>query len=603
MRRWAALRFGLVLALTTTSFGLCAAPSPLAGEGAPGHDSADRQAQPAETASFPSLYTDPQPFLAAIAAERQPAPARPPTVTGITVPHHLLAADLIARGFWAAQGNRYDRIVILSPDHFNRSRKPLATSAHDFDTVFGRLATDRDAVGTLVADSELFEVSDLFDREHGIAALLPFAKHFFPDAKIVPIAISLRAGRAEWDRATALLEKLAGPGTLVVQSTDYSHYLPVVASLARDQETLNVIAAEDPAAIERLVSSDHMDSRGAQYVQMSLQASRGSRGTVIASRNSVEYVPHASRTTSYLVSVYATETEAFPYAYPDQEVLVFGGDAFPGRWLTKALATPAIADAIAARVRTLTGGAPLVLNLEGVLLTEPPEGIGDHLHAIHAGLALPILKAMNVKAAGLANNHSFDLGRDGYRETIAHLERTGIMPMPHGRVADLGPVRIIPLNFVGRNDRSGFPVVREGDLDTLCRAAARPPLVAFVHWGVEYATDIGPAEYEAARNLHRCGVGAIIGAHSHRAAARIEAPQGGEYALLPSLGNFLFDQTSPRGTGALLELRRFRQGTFAVRLIPLPNLFELGNALLRGREAGDVTGSDTGPSGGSAGNR
>lgn len=602
MRARAAIRLALILALTTAGAGLRAAPSPLVGEG-PEHASADRQAQPAGTAPIPSLYTDPQPFLAAIAAERQGAPARPLTVTGITVPHHLLAADLIARGFWATQGNRYSRIVILSPDHFNRSRTPLATTVRDIDTVFGPLATDRAAVGALLADTELFGESDLFDREHGVAALLPFVKHVFPEARIVPIAISLRAGRAEWDRATALLDTLAGPGTLVVQSTDYSHYLPLAASLARDQETLNVIAAEDPAAIERLVSSDHMDSRAAQYIQMRLQASRGARATVIASRNSVEYVPHASRTTSYLVSVYATETEAFPFSYPDQEVLVFGGDAFPGRWLTKALATPAIADAIVARVRALTGGAPLVLNLEGVLLAEPPEGIGDHLHAIHAGLALRILKAMNVKAASLANNHSFDLGRDGYRETIAHLERAGIVPMTHGTVADLGAVRIVPLNFVGRNDRSGFPVVREGDLDALCRTTARPPLLAFVHWGTEYATGIGPAEYEAARTLHRCGIGAIIGAHSHRAAARIEAPQGGEYALLPSLGNFLFDQTSPRGSGALLEVRRFRQGTYAMRLLPLANLFELGNALLRAREAGDVTGSDTGPSGGSAENR
>jgi len=43
-----------------------------------------------------------------------------------------------------------------------------------------------------------------------------------------------------------------------------------------------------------------------------------------------------------------------------------------------------------------------------------------------------------------------------------------------------------------------------------------------------------------------------------------------------SLGNLLFDQTSPRGSGALLELRVFKQGTVAARLVPVPNLFELG---------------------------
>jgi poly-gamma-glutamate synthesis protein (capsule biosynthesis protein) len=46
--------------------------------------------------------------------------------------------------------------------------------------------------------------------------------------------------------------------------------------------------------------------------------------------------------------------------------------------------------------------------------------------------------------------------------------------------------------------------------------------------------------------------------------------------MLFSLGNLLFDQTSPRGSGALLEVRVFRQGTVAARVIPVPNLFELG---------------------------
>lgn len=529
---------------------------------------------------IPSPYSEPAPFLKVIEDERQPLPATPFPVTGITVPHHLLAADLIARGFWAAAGNRYDRVILLSPDHFNRSRKPFATTLRDFETVFGRIAADGDAIRTLLRD-DLFGKSDLFEGEHGVIAVIPFLKRFFPEARLVPVAVSLRADPEEWRRAAELIRTLVSPGTLVVQSTDYSHYLPHAASLGRDQESLHVIAAGDADAVAGLISSDHMDSRGSQAIQMRLQAAFGARATVVASRNSVEYAPGATRTTSYIVSVYSPEVGAFPFRYPDQELMFFAGDAFLGRWLTRPLAEPRIAAELVRRVRGLTGDAPLVANLEGVVLAAPPEGIGDHLHAMHAGLALPILKALNVRAASLANNHSYDLGRDGYRESIARLRAAGIRPLLHGEVADLGPVRVVPLNFVGRNDRAGFPVVREGDLDRLCRAQANPPLLAFAHWGVEYAAGIGPEERAAAREMARCGVSAIIGAHSHRAAEAIESAQGGELAVVPSLGNFLFDQSASRGSGALLELRRFRQGTYALRLLPLPNLFDLANALLR----------------------
>jgi len=59
--------------------------------------------QAEERISIPSMYSDGEPFLVAIEMER--LKQRPDLkATGIAVPHHLLAADLIARGFWAASG-------------------------------------------------------------------------------------------------------------------------------------------------------------------------------------------------------------------------------------------------------------------------------------------------------------------------------------------------------------------------------------------------------------------------------------------------------------------------------------------------------------------
>ena len=534
--------------------------------------------------AIPSLYSDPAPFRAAIEKERWPEGSRMLPVTGITVPHHLLAADLMARGFAALRGNTYDRVIVISPDHFRKARRPFVTTRRDFETVLGPLTTDKAAADALLAQPDLVEESGLFAEEHGVAALLPFLKEALPETPIVAIAISIRAERAEWDRMVEALTPLVGPKTLLVQSTDYSHYLSHETSLARDQETLNVIAADDVEAVTRLVSSDHMDSRAAQYIQMRLQRARGSRATVVANRNSIEYVPHASRTTSYVVSVYSPERAAFPRRYEDQDVMVLAGDLFAGRYLTKPLADPVIAAALVTRVKALTGGVPMVVNLEGAVLTEPPEGLPDSLHAMHAGLALPLLKALNVKAASLANNHAFDLGRDGHRETVDLLRRGGIVPMLHGEMTDLGPFRVWPLNMVGRNDRAGFPVARPGDLEMLCRARAKPPLLAFVHWGAEYVDALDAEQRETAATLHRCGASLVIGAHSHRGTDAIEAPEGGAYGLLPSLGNFMFDQTASRGSGVLLEVRRFRHGTVATRILPLPNLFDVANRMLRDAE-------------------
>ena len=80
---------------------------------------------------FDAMFPQREIFLEAIAREQATVPPDL-RVTGISVPHHLLAADLIARGFWAAADNRYDRVILLSPDHFNRSRPPARHDAARF---------------------------------------------------------------------------------------------------------------------------------------------------------------------------------------------------------------------------------------------------------------------------------------------------------------------------------------------------------------------------------------------------------------------------------------------------------------------------------------
>jgi poly-gamma-glutamate synthesis protein (capsule biosynthesis protein) len=43
----------------------------------------------------------------------------------------------------------------------------------------------------VLAHQGLVEASDLFEKDHGIGAILPYVRHFFPDVTIVPIAVGL----------------------------------------------------------------------------------------------------------------------------------------------------------------------------------------------------------------------------------------------------------------------------------------------------------------------------------------------------------------------------------------------------------------------------
>ncbi|MEO7222316.1 MAG: AmmeMemoRadiSam system protein B [Devosia sp.] len=519
---------------------------------------------------------DPVPLLAAIEKEK-PAFDPPAGVTGITVPHHLLAADLIARGFWAASAGQYDRVIVISPDHFHTVEKPFGTTREDLRTVFGVVESDSAGV-EIVAASLLVETLETIETEHGVMAVAPFVRQFFPDAKVIPLLASVNANEADWQAMAATLKPLLTPATLVVQSTDYSHYRPIGEAVARDQESIAAITVADLAAIDPLLQPAHMDSKAAQYIQLALQNELGAKPVILANRNSVEYGGSPVDTTSYVVSAYLRDPSVGTvFDYPDQTRVMFAGDVLLGRYFLPALRDPEAWTKLRDTVLGITRRTPLIVNFEGVLLDRPVVGLDFNAHLVMTEDAAPTLTALNVIAASLANNHANDLGPAGRGETITQLERIGVVPLAHGGVADMGGFRLLTLNFVG-GKMVGDAIADPDDLDWVCGLDAAPPLVAFVHWGAEYVTTPGDEERQIADTLARCGVSLIVGGHSHQAAATVEPLRGGSAQTVFSLGNFIFDQSSPRGSGALLELRVFKQGTIAARLVPIPNLFDLVRA-------------------------
>ncbi len=540
------------------------------------------QAAPAcPPGDFPSFYNSRVMFDTAIeragdfiALEKRP--------DGIIVPHHLLADRLVAGGIKLAAGHDYDRIILLSPDHFRQTERAFATTTRGFDTVLGKVSTDFAAARRLLAESDKAEESCLFIREHGIAALLPLVAHYLPGVPVLPVAISIRSSRADWEALVAALTQFVGERTLILQSTDFSHFLPHHEARQRDQQTLNVLASGALDDIAKLNQPQHMDSLGAMYVHAALQQRlRGSRLRVVANENGQQYDgKFVAETTSYLVGAFLPPAAA-PLPLPGGAHRLFlAGDTFFGRAMSRALIDELAAERVERAVLDLTGGAPLVVNLEGVLLPDLPPDLPELTLAMPAAQAIDWFKRLNVVAASLANNHAFDLGDSGYAETVEALEAAGIKRFGQGEAIELPGVRIVGLTDLGTNDSQATRLIDPAMLDRLLSEDAETPVVAFAHWGEEYVAAPGERERELAEEMRRRGVAAIVGAHPHRASDGIASLGGGDTALVYSLGNFLFDQSAQRASGALAELTLFEQGTVFVREVPLPNLFDMA----RGRQ-------------------
>ena len=122
----------------------------------------------------PAQFSDVSIFLSPIKNSKKVAVDQ--KVTGIIVPHHLLAADLIADTFIKISKNNYNRVIIISPDHYFLGSRSISISANGFETVFGGLTVDGNLLSVLSKTPNV-SFASFFYREHGIGADTNYARH------------------------------------------------------------------------------------------------------------------------------------------------------------------------------------------------------------------------------------------------------------------------------------------------------------------------------------------------------------------------------------------------------------------------------------------
>ena len=518
---------------------------------------------------YPLIFDTPEIYrknIAAVEASTHPLPQR---ITGITVPHHLLAADLIAKTIYQSSGRQPKRILILSPDHFHRGTTPGSTTTRSFLTTTGPVPVDEAAAREL-AGKPAFSESSLFSHEHGVQALLPFIARWFPGVPVLPVALGVRSRPADWQRVADALRPFVTADTLVIQSTDFSHYLAQPVAAVKDQETLRLLATGDPARVAQLGQPDHLDSKAAQWIQMTLQREvfQVTAPVVGDNRNAIRYGgrPNEPRTTSYITQFYSPDF--IPASSLPGNAWFFGGDTQFGRHLAGLFADPARSARLRAKILDVTRSRPLIVNLEGVPDTyQNPMRIG-----MKSATALAELKRLGVTVVSVANNHSLDYGAAARVNMIRILAENHILVLDAGPPADAGPFLLAAASDLANLPSPANHLLAESSFAAWRQPAPNKPLFAFLHCGIEYAPSPGRRESQLAAWAENSGASLVIGSHPHRPSPGWDySPKSLRFF---SMGNLIFDQLDPANTGGLIGVRFFEQGTWAARWIPLGNIYQ-----------------------------
>jgi AmmeMemoRadiSam system protein B/AmmeMemoRadiSam system protein A len=189
---------------------------------------------------------EPEALRSALAAHlahaSAPAPApRPPKL--LVVPHagYVYSGDVAALGYAeiAPWRGRIERVVLLGPVHRVPVRGLAAPTVDAFETPLGRVPLDRAALAALRDLPQVQQADRPHAMEHALEVQLPFLQQALGDGfSLVPLAV----GDASPAEVAQVLERLwGGDETLVVISSDLSHYLPYAQAQARDGATVQRI--------------------------------------------------------------------------------------------------------------------------------------------------------------------------------------------------------------------------------------------------------------------------------------------------------------------------------------------------------------------------
>ncbi len=157
---------------------------------------------------------------------------------------------------------------------------------------------------------------------------------------------------------------------------------------------------------------------------------------------------------------------------------------------------------------------------------------------------LPLLRSFGFTHFSLANNHSYDHGSDGYKNTMLKLQESGLTGFGHPvRVATSSvafisvaeqKIAIIALHTL-------FSPSSPDDLREVFEFAnsQSDQQIVYVHWGEEYKLRPNESQQKLAKLLVDLGADLIVGHHPHVVQGIEEV---GGVPVFYSLGNFIFDQ-------------------------------------------------------------
>lgn len=227
-------------------------------------------------------------------------------IKALIVPHagYVYSGPVAARAYaqLTRQRDRIRRVVLLGPAHRVWVRGLALPETERFATPLGEVELDRAGMALLADLPQVVRSTAAHQTEHSLEVQLPFLQQALEDFRLLPLAV----GEATAADVAEVLETVwGGDETLIVVSSDLSHFLPDAAAREVDGGTVDAILALDSHL-------DHAQACGATPINGLLRAARrhGLRPVLLDVCNSSDTSGDRERVVGYAAFAFDAEEGA-----------------------------------------------------------------------------------------------------------------------------------------------------------------------------------------------------------------------------------------------------------------------------------------------------
>jgi len=190
------------------------------------------------------------------------AQAAPPPlehVVAIVAPHagYTYSGPVAAWSYKLLKGRKPHRVVVIAPSHYEAFHFSSVYDGAAYATPLGEVPVDQAFAAKLAKMSPEIRLSDaghrpLNDRaEHALEVQLPFLQRTLGDFQLVPIVMGDQSYESSRALGVALARLSEGTDTLIVASSDLSHYHTYQEAVRLDRKTLHAVETFDYLNLSR----------------------------------------------------------------------------------------------------------------------------------------------------------------------------------------------------------------------------------------------------------------------------------------------------------------------------------------------------------------